>query len=95
MGDELKRPALMMERFELYRALVIPTNAPAVQVDECRRAFIAGAVEVYRFMMDASTFAAGIEPTDEDMKMMQALDDELRALAENEIRKMQGAPTHG
>jgi hypothetical protein len=88
-------PAMMGARFELYRKLVIPPDAPQLQIDECRRAFVAGAVEVYRFLMDASTFVEGDEPTDADMAMMKALNDELDALARNEIRLMEGKRTDG
>jgi hypothetical protein len=38
-----------------YRRDVIPVDAHAVQVEECRRAFYAGAIAYYLLMMEATT----------------------------------------
>ncbi len=58
-----------------YEKDVVPIDASAVQREECRRAFYAGATAMFGLMMRAT------EPTDEDacVRNMEQLDAELAA----------------
>lgn len=58
-----------------YRRAVIPANAVGVQVTECRRAFYAGAAAIHAVIMRMLT--PGAEATDEDVRKMQELYQEL------------------
>jgi hypothetical protein len=62
-----------------YRAMVVPRGAGPVQVEECRRAFFAGAQALFASIM--TILDPGAEPTDADLKRMDAINDELRAFA--------------
>jgi hypothetical protein len=62
-----------------YRALVVPRGAGPVQVEECRRAFFAGAQALFASIM--TVLDPGAEPTETDLKRMDAISDELRAFA--------------
>src|SRR3990167_2905890 len=62
-----------------YRLLVVPKGAGAVQVEECRRAFFAGAQALFASIM--TILDPGTEPTEKALKRMDAIDAELRAFA--------------
>lgn len=69
----------VQEEFEGYRRAVMPTSASAIQVQECRRAFYAGAHALFQHIM--RNFETGEEPTDADLRMMDEIDAELKAFA--------------
>jgi hypothetical protein len=57
--------------------LVLPPDAPAVQVSEMRKAFFMGAQHLYAALM--CIMDADAEPTDEDMKKIELIHNELEA----------------
>jgi hypothetical protein len=63
--------------FELYRLYVIPEDAPDVQIAECRLAFMAGAEHLFSSVI--SILDPGSEPSERDLRRMQAISDELTA----------------
>jgi hypothetical protein len=62
--------------WEGYRKLLSPA-ATATQISETHKAFFAGALVLYEYMMRA--LDPGVEPTDADMEKMAIVDRELRA----------------
>jgi hypothetical protein len=67
--------------FEHYRRAVIPAEASAVQVEECRRAFYAGS---YALLMNVA-YHIGDEstPEDEGIRQLEALKAECETFVEN------------
>jgi hypothetical protein len=63
-----------------FRTKVIPKDATEVQLREMRRAFFAGAWAYYSLVM--SKLDADAEPTGEDLRLMAALDLEMREFGE-------------
>ena len=64
-----------------YRAVVLHPQAPAVQIEECRIAFFAGAQHLFGSIM--TTLEPGSEPTENDLKRMDLMNAELdRFIAE-------------
>jgi hypothetical protein len=61
--------------WDSYRAAVVPKDAGAVQVEETRRSFYAGAAALHYLVMEM--LSPGDETTDEDLKNMQDIHDEL------------------
>lgn len=61
--------------FDSYRSLVIPKNAPDIQVKECRYAFYAGAAMLFEAMM--MIMDDDREPTEDELNKMQAIQKEL------------------
>ena len=61
--------------WETYRRGVIPQNAPAIQIQESRRAFYAGAASLLNSIMNM--LDPGTEPTERDLLRMDALHAEL------------------
>lgn len=59
------------------KLLVLPQDAPAVQVSEMRKAFFCGAQHLYAALM--CIMDADREPTDADMKKMELIHNELEA----------------
>lgn len=51
----------IQQRWETYLREVIPVDAPAIQIGECRRAFFAGASGMFLSMQEASA-----DPVSED-----------------------------
>jgi hypothetical protein len=66
-----------------YRLAVMPQNAPPIQIDECRLAFMAGAAHLFSSVV--SILDPGDEPTDADLRRMDMIHAELQAF-ENEQR---------
>lgn len=56
--------------------MVIPPQAGSTQVEECHRAFYAGAAVLFESIM--RMLDPGEEPTEADMARMSAIDKELR-----------------
>jgi hypothetical protein len=62
-----------------FRMHVIPPDAPPIQIDECRMAFMAGSQHLFHSIMHI--LDPDEEPTSEDMRKMDLIDKELRAFA--------------
>lgn len=62
------------------RASVIPPDAPAIQLQEMRMAFLAGAQHLFSSIM--SILDPGTNPTKADLRRMDLIDRELNAFAE-------------
>lgn len=58
-----------------YRKLVIPANAPEIQIKECRQAFFGGSAILMQSIM--LMLDPGVEPTDADMQRMSDIQKEL------------------
>lgn len=58
-----------------YQKLVLPADAPEIQVRECRQAFYGGAAVLFETLM--MSLDSGDEPTDADMQRMVDLQAEL------------------
>jgi hypothetical protein len=56
---------------------ILPADAGEIQITETRRAFYAGATALWSLIM--STLDPGLDPTDAELKRMDALDAELTA----------------
>lgn len=69
----------LAELWESYAARVLPQNASAIQVQECRRAFYAGAGALLAAI--ASVLGPGDEPTEDDLRAITAIQVELNAFA--------------
>jgi hypothetical protein len=72
-----------------FRAIVIPEDAGAVQVNEMRNAFFAGAQHLYGSIM--GVLDDGDEPTDADMRRMEFIDAELKGFI-RDFSKRHGLP---
>lgn len=72
------------------RLTAIPLDAPEVQVDEMRKAFMAGAQHLFASIM--TILDPGEEPTDADLRRIGLIDDELREYAD---KLMADLPTSG
>lgn len=59
------------------RLLVLPPDAPDVQISEMRKAFFMGAQHLYASIM--GILEPGAEPTDKDLDRMQLIHNELEA----------------
>lgn len=70
----------VQEIWGTYRERVIPKDAPAVQITECRCAFFAGCESLLRIMMSA--MEPGLEETPGDLQVMADIEAELKAFAE-------------
>lgn len=66
--------------WQAYRMLSIPPNAPEIQVKECRLAYFFGAQHLFASMM--GVLDEGSEPTDDDMKRLDNINEELTAFIE-------------
>jgi hypothetical protein len=76
----MNAPSKVVERLWLqYRNAVIPREAHAVQLQECRRAFYAGAHALITELI--RLFDQDREPTPADLALMSAIDAELTEFA--------------
>ena len=74
------------------RMAVIPPNAPAIQIDEMRMAYMAGAQHLFASIM--TILDPGEEPSEADLRKMDLIGAELDAFAEEmelRIRAPQGS----
>jgi hypothetical protein len=62
-----------------YRQFVLPADAPQIQIDECRLAFFAGAQHLFASIM--AVMDSDAEPTEADMRRMDAIHKELEKFA--------------
>jgi hypothetical protein len=65
--------------WESYRAGVMPSNAPPVQVIECRRAYYAGAQGLMAQILNG--IGAGPESTEPDEDFLLGIEEELTRFA--------------
>ena len=72
-----------------YKRTVVPQYANAYQVEECRRAFYAGAAAIHDVIM--KMLEPGAEATEADVRKMGELYEELTAFA-NEFKPSEGNP---
>lgn len=73
------------------RAMAVPADAPAIQIEEMRNAFFAGAQHLYACIM--RTLDPGDEPTEADMARLDKIHSELQAfIADYAARRL---PTEG
>lgn len=68
-------------QWDSYRLLVVPAEAPANQVTECRRAFYAGAEAMRRVLL-----AIGDGPTEDELAECDKVDAELRDFCRSVLR---------
>jgi hypothetical protein len=73
--DWADRGKLIEAGWVAMRFMVIPDDAPAVQVEEMRKAFFGGAQHLFASIM--SILEPGTEPTDNDLARLGLIHDEL------------------
>ncbi len=73
------RRQLMAEEWDKFARGVLPVGCPAVQKQEMRRAFYAGAQSILFRVIQS--FAPESEPTDADLRIMEDLHRELQSFA--------------
>ena len=78
---------LILEGWNSYRRSVIPLAAPAVQIEECRRAFYSGAMILFASIMEILDPEGDGEPTDKDMAQMKAIHDEIQAYGAEQLKR--------
>jgi hypothetical protein len=66
----------IFESWDSYGREVVPANAPAIQREECRRAFYAGAWACYQSLLELTA----IEDDDECEQALGALGDEIAGI---------------
>ena len=71
---------LMAEQWDQFARAVLPADASATQKQEMRRAFYAGGQAIMFKVITA--LAPDSEPTEDDLKLMNDLHQELNAFAE-------------
>jgi hypothetical protein len=72
----IKQGKIIAGGFAGYRMMVMASDAPDVQVLECKMAFFAGAQHLYTTMM--RVMDEGEEPTDADLSRMELIHEELQ-----------------
>ncbi len=81
--DYSNHPLLEMNYIEnewrKFVALVMPPNAPEIQRKEMKRAFYAGSEAFLRVTLDV--LEPGPEPTENDMRRMELISEELKQFA--------------
>jgi len=70
---------LMAEQWDQFARAVLPPQISTLQRREMRRAFYAGAESILFRVIQS--FAPESEPTDEDLKIMENIDRELKEFA--------------
>jgi hypothetical protein len=73
------------------RLAAIPLDAPAIQLEEMRKAFFAGAQHLFGSIM--SFLEPGVEPTEKDLERFTLINAELNEFIEN--FKLRYAKTQG
>lgn len=66
----------ILEEWNTYREMVIPPNAPEIQLKEMRRAFFAGASMCFTLMVNKS------DDQDAGLQLLTDIDEEFRSFAE-------------
>lgn len=79
--QELADQGLLLEAgWKSYRLLVLPVDAPAIQLEECRVAYYAGCQHLFWALTGATFLDPGIgneEPTQRDLRRMSMIASEL------------------
>ena len=73
------------------RIAAIPLDAPEIQIQEMRNAFMAGAQHLFSSII--SIMEADAEPTENDLRRMCLIDDELKLFAK-EVHSRVNKPGH-
>lgn len=69
----------------IFRGMTVPPDAPQIQIEEMRLAFMAGAQHLFFSIM--GILDPGAEPTERDLKRMDLIDEELKRITrELELR---------
>lgn len=76
-----------------YRTMVIPKDASAVQIEECRRAFYAGAAILWEGMMKALD-PNDSDATEGDLSIMASIQAELDEFGQNFDKEIFGKHEH-
>ena len=77
--DLSDRGKLIESGWVAFRLFVVPADAPQIQIDEMRHAYMAGAQHLFSSVM--TIMEPGNEPTDADLRRMDLIADELDAFA--------------
>lgn len=72
---------LIADAWRDFEIQVVPLNAPDVQRTECRRAFYQGALSLFHGMV--KMFDPDKEPTEADLKKMEAISAEIDQFLED------------
>jgi hypothetical protein len=82
----------VLEGWNSLRREVLPPNAPAVQIEECRRVFYAGCIHMFCALQEIMDPASS-EPTEADLAQMQLIEVELKQFGREMaiLGAMQGA----
>lgn len=72
---------LVGEQWDQFARAILPEGCSALQRQEMRRAFYAGAQGLFYVIM--RVMDPGAEPTDDDMKLMSGLEREMSDFAES------------
>jgi len=83
---------LIEKSWEQYKNMVIPKNAPEIQITECRQAFYAGASILFTSII--MFLEAGKEPTDSDMEKMIDVQKEIDEFGEKLDRRYINSKEH-
>jgi hypothetical protein len=92
LAKELSDQGRLIEAgWSIFKGLTIPLDAPEVQIREMRLAFMAGAEHLFSSIV--GILDAGDEPTDDDLRRMNLIHNELNTFRkELELRY---GPTEG
>ncbi len=77
----MTRRTLIADGWATFAERVLPTDAGAVQRQETKRAFFAGAGEILNRIL--YNLDEGTEPTEPDLSMMDDIDHEIRQFVED------------
>lgn len=91
--DLMDRGRLIEAGFQSLRLIMIPVEAPVVQVMEMRKAFFAGAQHLFASIMSA--LESGEEATDKDLRRMSLIQAELDEYVGELKRTFPGDNPHG
>jgi hypothetical protein len=81
LSRELADKGLLIEAGWVgYRLHVMSPDAPPIQLDECRLAFMAGSQHLFSSIINI--LDPGADPTDADLAKMDLIDKELRKFAQ-------------
>lgn len=86
----MDKKLLIKGGWALYRAQVMPHDVGETQLRETRQAFYAGAQHVLACVMCG--LDPGIEPTDDDLKRMDYLHEELEEFSNEMLARLQPPP---
>lgn len=82
----------IQDGWDSYRRMCVPDGASESQLRETRQAFFAGAAVLFSAIM--VTLDPGTEPTDNDMRRMSDLQNEVDAFGQELDKRAFGAQEH-